>query len=302
MPLLAASTAACNQSNGRLSVPPAAEVRVPDSDPGPDPHLAPGDEGFIDEAPGVVVRALSRGQRDVFLTIINTESAACGAPHSLAQSLRDDPDCHDSTVVAQFVADAIDAGATTVDIRHDLPVIKRALSPQRIDIGGRPIYGSIHAPVTVVVFADFECPHCRLEAGKLRTAIDRSNGKARLVYKHFPLGHHKVARLAAIASEIAHKAGKFWAMHDQIFANQHQLTEKLLFELAANVGLDDKEFAAAYGANTGEDVVDSDLEEGRRLAIMGTPTVFVDGRKVNEVLFGGTVEGWIADALARREK
>lgn len=285
---------------GRLSVPPAGDssVRVPDADPG----VTGNDANFIDEAPGVRLRGLSDGQRDVFFSIINTESSACDEPHSLAQSLRDDEACHDSKVAAQFIADAIAAGASTADIRHDVAVIVATLKPKRIDIGGRPVYGRAHAPVTVVVFADFECPHCRLEAPRLRKAIDRSNGKARLVFKHFPLGHHEVAKRAAVATEIAHRAGKFWAMHDAVFANQHRLTEPLLSELAANIGLDEQKFATAMQASTGKDIVESDHREGTRLGVLGTPTVYVDGRKVNDVLFGGTVEGWIDDAIQRHTK
>lgn len=296
---LLALAASCGPGAG-LTVPPAAnEVRVPDTDPGPGNGPEPEDAAFIDDAPGINVRRLSRGQRDAFLAIINTQSSACNAPHSLAQSLRDDPSCHDSKVVAQFVADALRTGASTSDIRGELPSVEKGLVHQDIDVKGRPVYGAVDARVTVVVFADFECPHCKRESSKLRATIDKANGAARLVFKHFPLGHHTVAKQAAIASEIAHRSGKFWEMHNQIFANQSRLTEAMLTDFAANIGLDSKQFAADLGAQVGKAVVEADREEGDRLQINGTPAVFVDGRLVTSSLFGGTVEGWIADALSR---
>lgn len=282
--------ASCGPNGGGLSIPPAGGTRVPDADPRPN---------FIHEAPGVALRGLSREEKGVFFTILNTETSACNQPHSLAQSLRDDPSCRDSQIVAQFVADAIEAGAAAADIRHDIPVVAKALTPQPIDIGGRPVYGPEHAPVTVVVFADFQCPHCRLEAPKLRAAIDAAEGQAKLVFKHFPLGHHQVAKRAAVATEVAHRAGKFWAMHDQIFAHQGELTEALLAELAAQIGLDAAKFATDLDADVGIEAVEADHAEGQRLGIAGTPAVFIDGRQFNAVLLGGTLEAWIEDARAR---
>lgn len=290
-----------------LTPPPASDpsVRVPDSDPGPDPQAqspgAPDDEPeYLTEAPGVSVRHLSRGQRDAFLAIANTERSACGKPHSLAQSLRDDPDCYDSVLVAQFAADAIDAGITTSVIRQEIPRVTEALRPQQIDTKGNPVYGKKEAPVTVVVFADFECPHCRAEAPKLRAAIDRSRGNAKLIFMHFPLSFHPMAKRAAIACEIAHQDGKFWEMHDLVFQNQLDLTEDKLLGFARQLGLDAQAFEAAYDADEGKDAVEGDVDEGKRLGIEGTPTVYVDGRKVSDVLFGGSVDEWIADALRRR--
>jgi len=293
---------------GPLAVPPAegTQVRSPEPDPGgAQPSTlaspaSPGDDDFIHEAPNVSLRGLSRGQKDVFFSIINTETSACNRPHSMAQSMRDDPGCYDSTVLAQFIADAIDAGASTENIRHDLPIVADALKPRQIDVKGRPVYGDATAPVTVVVFADFQCPHCRLEAGELRKAVDRSGGSARLVFKHFPLRSHSVAKSAAVASVIAQKSGKFWDMHDAIFANQTTLTEPMLIELATDVGLDPAKFAADFDAGHGAELVDADREEGVRLGLQGTPTVYVNGRLMSDVLFGGTLDGWIADALARK--
>ncbi|MEM9463059.1 MAG: thioredoxin domain-containing protein [Myxococcota bacterium] len=256
-------------------------------------------EDMIMEAPGVDTSKLSEAQRGVFFQIINTEPSACEKPHSMARSLQDDPDCRDSLLVSQFVADALASGATASAVKHDVPLVVDALEPQDIDVSGRPIYGSERAPVTVVVFADFQCPHCRAEAPKLRKAIDQFRGRARLIYKHFPLGGHDRAKEAAIATEAAHEQGKFWEMHDLVFENQNDLSDANIYKFAAQIGLDEAKFKASYSAKKGKAVVEKDKADGEKIGISGTPAVYVNGRAVTPALFGGNVTAWIDDALKR---
>jgi len=253
----------------------------------------------LTEAPGVDISALSEAQRGVFLQVVNTEPSACDKPHSIARSLEADPGCRDSQLVAQFVADALASGAATSAVKGAVPQVVAALTPREINIQGRPVYGSERAPVTVVVFADFQCPHCRLEAPALRKAIDSFRGRAKLVYKHFPLMGHDMAKVAAIATEAAHEQGKFWEMHDLVFENQNDLSEKSLYGFAEEIGLDMAQFKASFGAKKGKDVVEADKAEGEKLGIPGTPAVFVNGREVIPALFGGSVTAWIDDALKR---
>jgi len=253
----------------------------------------------ITEAPGVDTSKLSEAQLDIFFNVINTEPSACDKPHSLARSLKDDPDCRDSMLAAQFVADALASGASTSAVKHDVPLVVDALKPKDIPVEGRPVYGAERAPVTVVVFADFQCPHCRAEAPKLRKAIDQFRGRARLIYKHFPLAGHDLAKEAAIATEAAHEQGKFWEMHDLVFENQMDLSEEKLYAFARELGLDEAKFKASFGAKKGKAVVEKDKADGEKLGIGGTPAVFVNGREVNQALFGGNVTAWIDDALKR---
>jgi protein-disulfide isomerase len=251
------------------------------------------------EARGVDLSRLSELQRSTFFNIINSEASACGKAHSLAVSLRDDSTCRDSLSVSQFIADTLATGAAASDIKENLEPLVASLKPRTIDVAGRPIYGNERAPVTVVVFADFECPVCKEEAPGLRQAVDQSRGRARLIFKHFPLPMHPRAKPAAIAAAAAHEQGKFWPMHDQIFAHQEALTDADLRTYAGAAGLDLAKFDAAYAARSGQALVEADRAEGEKLEISGTPAVFVNGREVNRYLFGGTVTGWIDDALRR---
>ncbi len=258
----------------------------------------PKDDMLMD-APGVDTSRLSETQRSVFFQVINTEPSACDKPHSMARSLKDDPGCRDSQLAAQFVADALASGAPASAVKHDLPIIVEALQPRDIDIKGRPVYGAERAPVTVVVFADFQCPHCRAEAPVLRKAIDQFRGRAKLVYKHFPITGHDRAKAAAIATEAAFEQGKFWEMHDLVFENQNDLSDENIYKWAAQIGLDVAKFKASYTANKGKPVVEKDKADGEALGISGTPAMFVNGREVTPALFGGNITAWIDDALKR---
>lgn len=255
----------------------------------------------IREARGVVLDELAESQKETFFQIINSEPSACGKPHSIAHSLRDDPTCRDSMLAAQFVADALGVGATTTVIREKLEEVVAALQVRQIPIDGRPVWGSENAPITVVEFADFTCPHCREEAPKIRKAVDQFRGRVKLVFKYFPLegpGHER-GRPAAMAAEAAHEQGKFWEMHDQIFAHQDALEDKDLMSYAQTIGLDMGKFRASYDAKKGEASVEADRKDGDKIGIKGTPAIFVSGREVTPLLFGGDIVAWIDDAMKR---
>jgi len=251
------------------------------------------------EAQGVDLRKLAESQRATFFQIINTEPSACDKPHSLAKSIRDDATCRDSLIAAQFVADTLASGSSPSEVKEKLEFVVQSLHPRAIDIAGSPIYGSESAPVTIVEFADFQCPHCKMEAPALRQAIDQFRGRAKLVFKHFPLGSHPLAKEAAIATVAAQAQGKFWEMHDLVFANQNTLSEADLVKYAGQIGLDVDRFQTDRRSARAAQQVADDRKLGESLKIEGTPAVFVNGRYFHPMLFGGSVVGWIDDALKR---
>lgn len=255
---------------------------------------------MVREAPGVDLSALSETQQASFFSLINVEPSACDQPHSLATSLRDDQACRNSMIVAQFIADRLASGATPSDIRLDIDALVDAVTARDIPIEGRPVYGNASAPVTVVVFADFECPHCKLEAPVLRKAVQRYRGQVKLVFKHFPLSMHDRAKVAAAAAEAAHQQGKFWEMHDLIFDHQTQLEDEDLERYAQQIpGLDLARWKADFASEASALAVAKDHAIGEALEIPGTPAVYVDGRLLSPLLFGGNLDALIDDALRR---
>jgi protein-disulfide isomerase len=261
---------------------------------------APASDQMIREAPGVDLSKLSDTQRSTYFTMLNVEPSACDKPHSLATSLRDDPDCRNSMLVAQFIADRIGSGATPSDIKLDIDAVVHALTAREIPVEGRPTYGNDNAPVTVIVFADFQCPHCKQEAPVLRKAVQQYRGQAKLVFMHFPLNMHARAQAAAVACEAAHAQGKFWEMHDAVFDHQDKLEDEDLERYAGQIpGLDVGQWKVAYASEATKLAVAKDRALGEALDIGGTPAVFINGRELSPLLWGGRLEAWIDDALRR---
>ncbi len=146
--------------------------------------------------------------------------------------------------------------------------------------------GPDHAPVTVVEYGDFECPNCKQAAPAVKLLLERFDQKVRFVWRNFPLeAVHPHALLAAEAAECAGAQGKFWQMHELLFANQDHLKPKNLQGYAEQLGLD----MALYTSEMDDHVylqrvrehIDSALNSGAR----GTPTFFVNGM-IQDVSFG----------------
>ncbi len=151
---------------------------------------------------------------------------------------------------------------------------------EEIKLGNAPVRGPVDAPVTVVVFSDFQCPFCTRAEATVAELERQYAGKLRVAYKNWPLPMHKNAKLAAKAALAADEQGKFWAYHDALLANQRDLERPALERLARELGLRADRFAAALDSDRVEARVAADLAEAERLHVAGTPTFFINGRRV----------------------
>jgi protein-disulfide isomerase len=145
------------------------------------------------------------------------------------------------------------------------------------------IAGPEQAPVTFVVYGDFECPHCGAMEPVLRALREWAGDNLRFVFRHFPLiGSHPHAELAAEAAEAAGAQGQFWPMHDILLANQQALAPQDLERYAAQLGLDVPAFTAALDQRTYQPEVQDDFMSGVRSGVGGTPTFYI-----NDVRYDG---------------
>ncbi|MEW5741561.1 MAG: thioredoxin domain-containing protein [Myxococcota bacterium] len=149
-----------------------------------------------------------------------------------------------------------------------------------INITGAPVKGPKNAPVTIIAFSDFQCPFCSRVVPTLKQIEDTYGGKVKVAFKHQPLPFHQNAKLAAMASMAANEQGKFWEMHDKMFANQQALDRASLERYAQEIGLDMGKFKAALDSNKYDAYVTADSNEGMRVGANGTPTFFINGRQV----------------------
>ena len=152
--------------------------------------------------------------------------------------------------------------------------------PVDVPVGTAPIRGDGHAPVTIVVFSDYECPFCARSEGTLHALMEQYGGKVRLAWKNHPLPFHASARLAAKAAVAAGEQGKFWEYHDVLFAHQDALDAASLERYAKDLGLDVDRFRRAMVDPGAEAAVAADDTEAARHGVTGTPTFFVNGRKI----------------------
>jgi protein-disulfide isomerase len=184
-----------------------------------------------------------------------------------------------------------------------------------LPVKGSPSKGDQAAPVTMVVFGDFQCPASR---GASTVILDKAmkdfgSKQVRIVWKHLPLvGIHKDARLAAQATWAAAQQGKFWEYHDKIFdafpskddANPDFLKEEQLVKYASELGLDVERFKTELKSPEAVAAVDADLELARSLGLESTPSIYVNGRTVD--FAGGVryepVEKVVKEELARADE
>jgi protein-disulfide isomerase len=142
------------------------------------------------------------------------------------------------------------------------------------------IRGSPDAPVVLVEYGDFECPHCGLAYPVVKKLERELRGMLAVVYRHFPItAMHPHAELAAEAAEAAAAQGKFWKMHDVLFENQDALAPEDLLRYAAAIGLDVKRFAHDLGEHTFIEKVRRDVMSGLESGVQGTPTFFINGMR-----------------------
>jgi protein-disulfide isomerase len=145
--------------------------------------------------------------------------------------------------------------------------------------------GPATAPVTVVVFSDFECPYCKkLHALLAAEPLVTSGGKVRLVFRHMPMQSHKWAQKAAEAAACAQlqNADAFWRLHDSLFENQEKITADNVAQevdgLAAQIEpLNIRDFRDCLRRQTSLGMVLRDRQIGTLVGVKGTPTMFING-------------------------
>lgn len=152
-----------------------------------------------------------------------------------------------------------------------------------IDISGSPVKGKPDAPVNIVVFSDFQCPFCSRIEPLLAQVLQRNPDTVNMVFKHMPLGMHQLAEPAAKAAIAAQEQGKFWEMHDALFAaaSGGGLSADSIEKAAKDIGLDMEKFKADRDSQAVQERLSKDMSAARMAEVNGTPTLFVNGRRIN---------------------
>jgi protein-disulfide isomerase len=216
----------------------------------------------------------------------------------IAQCVIEKRDCLSCLPAATVVAKAVREGLAAEQVR-DLYKARfdPASAPKAIPLDGSPTRGPSDAPVTLVEFADFECPFCRHIAPELDKLWTSRSTSIRFVFKFMPLAVHAHGEIAARAAVAAQAQGKFWEMHHALFADGSQLEQSDLESAARAVGLDVERFRVEMRSPATEARLKADRKLADDLGVKGTPTLFINGRQYDARLdLSEWVDGEIASA------
>ncbi|HSK78504.1 MAG TPA: thioredoxin domain-containing protein [Thermoanaerobaculia bacterium] len=179
--------------------------------------------------------------------------------------------------------------------------VEYKMEPIRVEVAATgPSQGPANAPVTIVEFSDFQCPFCSRIIPTLNQVKEKYGDKVRIVFRQYPLPMHAEAQKAAEASLCANDQGKFWQLHDAMFANQGALKVDQLKAKAAELGLNAEAFNSCLDSSKYAAQVAADMKEGSAAGVSGTPAMFVNGRFINGAVPFEDVASVIDDELRRK--
>lgn len=275
------------QPAGAAPAAPAA----PAAAPAPEAAAVPG-ELPLDQS------QLRDDEKATLKKLVSKFGSVCKKPHSLEVSLKTDPGCRRSLYAGKFLVRLLSEHKwlpSEIEEQYE----QRYVDPKNynIDITGAPLRGDAKAPVTIVEFSDFQCPHCKRAQPVIDKVLDEYRGQVKLYFKNYPIrAMHPDAVAAAAAALAAGKQGKFWAYHDRLFAtNQEAYPPTLLEKIATDVKLDLAKWKADLEPMRAD--VDRDHEAGEKADVQATPSFYINGKKFLGHLQFEDMKEWIDEEL-----
>jgi len=168
-----------------------------------------------------------------------------------------------------------------------------------IPAGDSPFKGPANAPVLLVEFSDFQCSFCAQVPSLVDQVLKVYPTEVKFVYKQFPITTHQYGMSAARAALAAHRQGKFWEMHDKLFENQNALQPDRVKEYARQIGLDVARFEKDLASVEVQRQIDEESKLADQSEVAGTPTLFVNGRRVENRSFE-SIKSMIQDSLQKK--
>jgi predicted DsbA family dithiol-disulfide isomerase len=259
----------------------------------PDSVAAPEDTPII-ELNGVDTSPLTVSEKREFSKVVHDAMSPCGDPVTIEVCVKESRACNKCAPAAKAAAKLVAQGANAKEAREWIEGRFEAKAIKSIDVSNTPSIGPSDAPLQIIEFADFECPHCGAAAPILHKLIETPEfkPKVRFYFKNYPLPMHTHAESAAWAAVAAGQQGKFWEMHEQLFAHQEQLGTEDILGYAKKLGLNIDKFKLDWEASTTKERVAADKKIGQDIGVNGTPSIFVNGRMF---LFAGHAD--FADQL-----
>ncbi len=244
--------------------------------------------------PAVDLKGLTPAKANTALRLLRDYDCSCGCGMKVAECRIKDPTCAYSKGLSAAIVDGLRAGKSQQAVLAAAKESKWGKGPEppkllgdpvSISTAGSPVEGPASAPVTLVEFSDFQCPYCYKAVEQLNAVLKAFPTQVKLIFKQYPLDSHSQAAQAAAAAIAAHRQGKFWPMHDAMFANRRDLSRPALLALAGKAGLDVKRFTSDLDSAETRNTIAKDVADGDHAGVEGTPTVYINGQK-----YGGSLE------------
>jgi protein-disulfide isomerase len=259
---------------GRSTTPIPADASAPAA-------VLPADEAL----PGVDLSALQPAQREALAGWSQEAFCACGCPHTVSGCLRGHKTCRHAPRMVEFAAGLAAKGATKDEIARAAEAYYSGFDRRaRFDLVGMgaPI-GDPAAKVAMVVVSDFTCPFCKISVPGVEQFAKDHGTDVRLYAKPFPLASHAGAQEAAEAGEWARDQGRYWEVQALLYEMTEVPTADNLAEVARHAGLDPAALREALASGKYKQRIERAMGEARAAGLTGTPTVYLNGRKLDDL-------------------
>lgn len=245
----------------------------------PSKDKTPNDSAPIVSLDGVDTNQLTqREKRDWSSYVSELMSPCASVPVPIAQCVKEKRACDACTPAAKYLVKLVKDGMSREQLEKGYKNRFDASNIKNVPIDGSPSKGPESAPLTMIEFADFQCPHCGQYAPMIDKLVE-TRKDIRLVFKFYVLGKFPNSENAARAAIAAGKQGKFWEMHHLIFSNQENLSQQGLDSMAKEIGLDVTRLHADMQLPDTADRISRDHKLGEDVGVQGTPTIFINGRQ-----------------------
>ncbi len=230
---------------------------------------------------------LSAVEKRAVLKLLREQDCSCQCGMKTAECIIKDPNCSYSRALAGIAIKGVKEGKTLIEISKLMDASPKAKRPKLLEdpvsipVAGAPERGPADARITLVEFSDFECPYCSVAVKEVRAIMAAYPKDIKLIYKQFPLPMHTHAPMAAEAALAANEQGKFWEMHDVMFANFRKLSRDNMLAWARQIGLDVEKFKADLDSGKFRNAVKKDESDGETAGVYGTPAFFINGKLYN---------------------
>lgn len=248
--------------------------------------------------PGIDVSKLDADKTQLFYKLIGSLKSPCGKAHSLRTSFTSDTACKRAPFAVRYVLAMLEDEGPEQTVRDEYAKkYEKPGQPVKLDTGRAPHIGANDAPIKLVEFYDYECPHCQAFKPQMEQVVSDKPAEVGVYFMMFPIeSKHPEARSAAQAALAAGQQGKFKEMHDKLFSPQAQHGRDAVFGYARELGLDMARFEKAYDDASPQ--VTADLKQGEDAGVDATPTVFFNDRRYEGPMLARYIEMWIDEELA----